>query len=150
ASSEARRARSARAARPRPAPGRRGTTFAAMRGAGTPTPPTGTSRRTGPARRSTPGRTQTARRGTTSRASPLAALGQRRHRQAKAGELLPVELCLLERPAPDDRLAGGVDTVRERHAALIGERGDGARERERDAVEGVVAVVLDDDQPGAA
>src|SRR5438445_8458693 len=50
---------------------------------------------------------------------------------------------------PDKRLAARVDFVRERHALVVVDAGDRLRERERDALEGVVVVVEDDHAPDA-
>src|SRR5689334_1510053 len=82
--------------------------------------------------------------------SRSARWGERRHREPEAGQLLPVELGPLLVAGPHDRLAGGVDRVRHRLAALERDARDGARERERDAVERVVVVVPDDHEPRLA
>ncbi len=79
-----------------------------------------------------------------------ALAAERRHRQAEVLELLPVVLGLLAMARPDDRLAGAVNLVRKLEPAVERHAGDGARERERDAVERVVVVVQDDDFPGVA
>ena len=75
---------------------------------------------------------------------------ERGHRQAGVAELLPVQLGGLLVAAPDDRLAGVVDAVGHRVAAVDGDAGDVARQRVRDVVERVVVVVADDHPPGAA
>ncbi len=63
-------------------------------------------------------------------------------------QLLPVVLRGLLMAAVDDRLARAVDHLRELVPALEGRRGDVARERAGDVVEGVVVVVADDHPPG--
>src|SRR5581483_7240610 len=62
-------------------------------------------------------------------------------------ELGVVELGRLTMARPDDRLPGRVDPVRQRHALVVVDAGDGLGERERDALERVVVVVQDDDAP---
>src|SRR6478672_3263706 len=75
---------------------------------------------------------------------------ERRHREAEARQLLPVQLGPLLVSGPDDRLAAAVDGVRHRLAALERHARDGAGERERDPVERVVIVVSDDHHPRPA
>src|SRR5579863_8711957 len=66
-----------------------------------------------------------------------------------AGELLPVQLGLLELAGPHDRLPRAVDSGGEAHARVEVHAGQDGRERERDTVERVVVVVQDDHAPGA-
>src|SRR5581483_9101535 len=73
-----------------------------------------------------------------------------RKRETVRAELRVVELGELAMPRPDERLAGVVDLVRERHALVVVDAGDRLRQRERDALERVVVVVQDDDAPRAA
>src|SRR5579862_7595732 len=75
---------------------------------------------------------------------------KRRHGQAVPGELGVVELGGLAMTGPDDRPAGVVDAVRERHPARVVDAGDRLCERERDTLERVVVVVQDDHAPGIA
>src|SRR4051812_26150935 len=70
--------------------------------------------------------------------------------QTVALELRVVELGELLVARPYDRLALGVDRVRERHALRVVDAGNRLRERERDALERVVIVVQDDHPPRAA
>src|SRR5581483_6869341 len=75
---------------------------------------------------------------------------KRCERKPEALELRVIEIGRLAMTRPDDRLAGRVDAVRERHAAVVVDTGNRLGEREGDALEGVVVVVSDDDAPGPA
>src|SRR3954453_1919664 len=74
---------------------------------------------------------------------PRSALFERRHRQPRLAQELPVVLGGLPRTAPDDRLAGVVDPVGDREALLVGDARNDARQRRGDALERVVVVVQD-------
>src|SRR5437763_8280711 len=73
-----------------------------------------------------------------------------RHRQPVSLELRVVELGELAMAGPDEGLTARVDPVRERHASVVIDTGDGLSEREGDAFEGVVVVVEHDHAPGVA
>src|SRR5262249_55226235 len=75
---------------------------------------------------------------------------ERCHGQTEVAELGPVVLRGLLLTGPDDRLARLVDPVGERHAAVVADPRQHAREGERDAFERVVVVVQDDDSPCSA
>src|SRR6476659_9260931 len=75
---------------------------------------------------------------------------ERRHREPEADELLPVELGPLALTGPDDRLARLVDAVGHLDPAVKRDARNRAGQGERDPVEGVVVVVLHDDEPRPA
>ena len=72
------------------------------------------------------------------------------HRQARVLQQLPVVLGGLPGTGPDDGLAGAVDLVGHRVAAIQVDPGNVAGKRSRHPVEGVVVVVQHDHPPGAA
>src|SRR2546429_387982 len=72
------------------------------------------------------------------------------HRQAVPLELPVVELGELAVPRPHHCLTGGVNLVRERHAAVVIDAGDRLREREGNTLERVVVVVENDHPPRVA
>src|SRR6266511_3757747 len=84
-----------------------------------------------------------------SRSSRLGPL-ERRHGEAVAPQLLPVELGRLAVARPDDRTAARVDPVRDPQALLVGDVRKGGCECRGNTLEGVVIVVQDDHVPRRA
>src|SRR3954452_13996405 len=77
-------------------------------------------------------------------------LFQRRHREARRLQLLPVELGGLPRPRPDRGPATAVDRLGEAVVAVERDAGYHAARRLPDVIEGVVVVVEDDHLPISA
>src|SRR5215211_541646 len=87
--------------------------------------------------------------GSTGGRPPSSAL-QRRHRQPRPLELVPVVLGRLAWAGPDDRLTSIVDLIGNSVALLKADPRQDPRERLSDVLEGVVVVVADDHAPLAA